>query len=210
MDKVKNQNPDFILLTGDLIDRSTTISTSELGVLAEGLSKITTTFAVTGNHEFDNGHVDEWKRVLTSNGAIVLDNRIKIYEKNNKSIAFIGLKDGQEYNPESFKDIYQIKGMPVIMLAHRPELFETYSSLFNSVNPNLVFAGHAHGGQFRIPFTNQGIIAPDQGFFPEFTSGIYTRNNVYMIVSRGLGNSIIPIRINNRPHLPIVELVNQE
>lgn len=73
----------------------------------------------------------------------------------------------------------------------------------------LVFAGHAHGGQFRIPFTNQGIIAPDQGLFPEFTSGIYSRNNVHMLVSRGLGNSIIPIRINNRPHMPIVKLLDR-
>lgn len=95
----------------------------------------------------------------------------------------------------------------MILLAHRPELFVSYSSTINSINPNIVFSGHAHGGQFRIPILNKGVIAPNQGLFPKYTSGVYTNNNVKMIVSRGLGNSIIPIRINNRPHLPIIELL---
>ena len=206
IEKVNRQNPDIIVITGDIIDRSTDITTSELARLAKGLSRITTTFTVTGNHEFDNGHVGEWKRVSTRNGVIVLDNKIYIYEKNGESVAFIGLQDGYEYCPGNFKDIHLTENMPRILLAHRPELFETYSSHSNSINPHLVFSGHAHGGQFRIPFTGQGIIAPDQGFFPKYTSGIYFSNSVYMVVSRGLGNSIIPIRINNRPHLPTVEL----
>lgn len=97
--------------------------------------------------------------------------------------------------------------MPKILLAHRPEGFSTYSSDSFSIKPDLVFSGHAHGGQFRIPISNKGIVAPNQGFFPKYTSGLYASNNgVQMIVSRGLGNSIIPIRINNRPHLPIIEL----
>jgi predicted MPP superfamily phosphohydrolase len=71
----------------------------------------------------------------------------------------------------------------------------------------LVFSGHAHGGQFRIPFLKKGIIAPNQGLFPKYTSGLYSSNNgIQVMVSRGLGNSIIPIRINNRPHLPIIRL----
>lgn len=86
------------------------------------------------------------------------------------------------------------------------EFTPSYSSSLNSINPNLVLSGHVHGGQFRIPIINKGIIAPDQGLFPKYTSGLYVNNNVDMIVSRGLGNSIISIRINNRPHIPITIL----
>lgn len=88
-----------------------------------------------------------------------------------------------------------------ILLSHRPELFDIYS---NS-NVNLIFSGHAHGGQFRLPFIG-GLIAPDQGFFPKLTEGIHTSNDTSMIISRGLGNSIIPVRILNRPELIVVTL----
>ena len=91
-----------------------------------------------------------------------------------------------------------------ILLSHRPELFETYVDN----NINLVFTGHAHGGQIRIPFIG-GIIAPNQGLFPKYTSGIFTKNETNMIVSRGIGNSLFPFRINNNPELVIVELNNK-
>ncbi|MFQ7260015.1 MAG: metallophosphoesterase, partial [Christensenellales bacterium] len=88
-----------------------------------------------------------------------------------------------------------------ILLSHRPELFELYSEY----EINLVFSGHAHGGQFRLPFIG-GLIAPNQGLFPKYDSGLYTEETTSMIVSRGIGNSIIPIRINNRPNLVFAEL----
>ena len=69
----------------------------------------------------------------------------------------------------------------------------------------MILSGHAHGGQFRIPFIG-GVMAPNQGFFPEFDSGIYTDGNTNMLVSRGVGNSILPLRINNRPEVLVVEL----
>ena len=88
-----------------------------------------------------------------------------------------------------------------ILLSHRPELFDTYSES----DVDLVFSGHAHGGQFRIPFIG-GVVAPEQGLFPKLTAGIHTKNDTSMIISRGLGNSIIPVRIFNRPELIVVTL----
>ena len=90
-----------------------------------------------------------------------------------------------------------------ILLSHRPDLFDIYSN--SSVD--LVFSGHAHGGQFRLPFIG-GLIAPDQGLFPKLTEGIHTSNNTTMVISRGLGNSIIPLRLFNRPELVVVTLSN--
>ena len=88
-----------------------------------------------------------------------------------------------------------------ILLSHRPELFETYVCC----GVDLVLCGHAHGGQFRLPFRG-GLVAPHQGLFPKYDSGLYADGKTNMVVSRGLGNSIIPFRFNNRPDVVLVEL----
>ena len=77
------------------------------------------------------------------------------------------------------------------------------------LNIDLVLSGHAHGGQFRLPFIG-GIAAPNQGLFPRYDGGMYSENNTTMIVSRGIGNSIIPVRFNNRPEIVSIELVRAE
>ena len=91
-----------------------------------------------------------------------------------------------------------------ILLSHRPELFDTYVDS----GVDLVFSGHAHGGQFRLPFVG-GLVAPNQGFFPQYDAGQFDEENTTMIVSRGVGNSIIPIRFNNRPEIVVAQLKSQ-
>jgi hypothetical protein len=91
------------------------------------------------------------------------------------------------------------------LLTHRPELFDLYAEN----NMDLVFAGHAHGGQIRIPFIG-GVVAPDQGWFPQYSSGKYMHGDSTMYVSRGLGNSIIPVRINNNPEILVVRFIKME
>ena len=93
----------------------------------------------------------------------------------------------------SFLDIE--KNYLNILLAHHPEQLGVYSKY----NFDLVFSGHAHGGQGR--FFGVGLIAPDQGLFPKYTSGIYEENGTKLVVSRGIGNSIAPVRVFDRPHL---------
>ena len=88
-----------------------------------------------------------------------------------------------------------------ILLSHRPELFDIYADH----GMDLILSGHAHGGQFRLPFIG-GLVAPNQGLFPEYDAGIYTEGNTNMLVSRGVGNSILPFRINNRPEVILIEL----
>ena len=110
--------------------------------------------------------------------------------EDEKSIARRAIEELQEED-----DCY------TVLLSHRPELFDLYVDS----GMDLVFTGHAHGGQFRLPFIG-GIIAPHQGFFPEYDGGQFNQGNTTMIVSRGVGNSIIPIRFNNRPEIVLVTL----
>ena len=107
----------------------------------------------------------------------------------------------QRYMVESkLKDLNLQDGFQ-LLLSHRPELFDIYVS----TDIDLVLCGHAHGGQFRIPFIG-GIVAPNQGLFPKYDAGIFSENETTMVVSRGIGNSIIPIRLNNRPEIVMIEL----
>ncbi len=91
-----------------------------------------------------------------------------------------------------------------LLLSHRPELAENYER----AGVSLALTGHAHGGQVRLPFVG-GLVAPNQGFFPKYDAGLYRLGETKMIVSRGLGNSIIPVRVNNRPEIVVVELKAQ-
>ena len=92
-----------------------------------------------------------------------------------------------------------------ILICHCPEVF--YTSLQN-VRVDLGISGHAHGGQFRIPFIG-GFVAPDQGFLPAYTEGVFHEKDTDLVISRGLGNSVIPIRLLNRPELVKVTLYSK-
>ncbi len=204
---LRKEDPDIIVLTGDILDGSASIDNPDFNELCKSLAGITDTYAVTGNHEARKNSTGEWAEALDKNSVKVVENKIEIYRKGNSKLAIMGLKDNCGYSYQYFDNIETVKAIPRILLAHRPELFHTYCSGSNKIRPDLVFSGHVHGGQFRIPFLNKGVLSPNPGFFPEYTSGLYASGNgVQMIVSRGLGNSIIPVRINNRPHLPIIHL----
>ena len=99
------------------------------------------------------------------------------------------------------KDYKNEKDTFTLLLSHRPELFEVYTEN----NIDLALTGHAHGGQIRLPFVG-GVIAPHQGFFPEYDGGLYIKEETSMVVSRGIGNSIFPFRFNNRPEVVLIEL----
>ena len=83
--------------------------------------------------------------------------------------------------------------------------FQIRSNQYVRADVDLVLSGHAHGGQFRLPFVG-GLVAPNQGLFPKYDAGLYTEENTNMIVSRGIGNSILPFRFNNRPEVILIEL----
>ena len=210
--KIEKINPDIIVVTGDLIDSNNTNIDIAMELI-NGAIKIAPIYYVSGNHEAWSGSYDELESNLENSGVVVLDNQKIVVMNDSDSIDIIGLADTSfiesdwlEYggNAETKSLLNTLTEGTTnfkILLSHRPELFDIYS---NS-NVNLIFSGHAHGGQFRLPFIG-GLIAPDQGFFPKLTEGIHTSNDTSMIISRGLGNSIIPVRILNRPELILVTL----
>ena len=207
--KIKNINPDIIVFTGDLISRKAPKEKYiNSFILLKELSKIFPIYFTTGNHEYKSKALKEIQEKLTSFGVHVL---INSYEKiiiKNTEVFIFGLDDTTNFNEgfnkvintlENIKDMLNDSQLN-ILLSHKPNFFENQSNY----NFDLIFSGHAHGGQFRIPFTHQGILMPDQGFFPKLTEGIHKNKNSTLIISRGLGNSGFPFRLFNHPEIVVV------
>jgi len=204
---LQREKPDIIALTGDILDGSGKWDNPDLIKFCTSLADIAVTYAVRGNHEARRRDAGKWEEAIGETGVLMVENRVEIFKKGSSMIAFMGLGDGSSYSVEHFYGLEMAKDIPRILLAHRPELFYSYCSDLNKIKPDLVLSGHAHGGQFRIPFVNKGVVAPHQGILPKYTSGLYaSESGVQMVVSRGLGSSIIPVRLNNRLHLPIIHL----
>ena len=198
VDALGEEKPDLIVLTGDLIDSGSTDVEAALA-FAEQAAKIAPTYFVSGNHEaWSPGHWEVLREGLKQTGVILLENETVRLERNGEFLTLVGLSDpafGSHPERLTAGEGY------TILLSHRPELFGLYAAY----GVDLVFSGHAHGGQFRIPFVG-GLIAPDQGLFPEYDAGLFEEDGTAMLVSRGVGNSIIPLRINNRPEVIVAEL----
>jgi predicted MPP superfamily phosphohydrolase len=212
VEKVKKVKPDLIVFTGDLIDSDRYNEKTSL-TLMEKLVQIAPVYYVTGNHEWWSGKFNSLEDKLKDTGVHVMRNTVEEITIGNDGIQIIGIDDPAKVN-ESYveraiaeEDIKNaIKGLEEgvnfkILLSHRPELF----SLYTQYEFDVVFSGHAHGGQVRIPFVG-GLVAPNQGLFPEYSSGMHAVDKTTMIVNRGLGNSIIPLRVFNRPEIVVVAL----
>ncbi|MGL4820614.1 MAG: metallophosphoesterase [Bacilli bacterium] len=204
-------NPDVIVITGDLIDRSTT-NVERVGRLTKLLTSIAPTYFVTGNHEAASPVYSELYDVLVVTGVKILDNAAIHLQKGEETLTLIGAQDPaflhqDRINVNDFPSQYLRTNQTEwsVLLAHRPENVAHWAS----VGADLVLSGHAHGGQIRIPGVG-GLIAPGQGLFPKYTSGVYTTEQTHMVVSRGIGNSIFPLRVMNRPEVVVVYLRNEE
>ncbi len=213
INKIKDSKVDIVVITGDLIDSRRTNTKVAMEFVKE-LVKSNVVYYVPGNHESRIQEYEEFKKEIEKIGVNVLDNKAEQIIKNGDKINLLGIKDpafSYEYSldehlilKQEIESLAYDKSIYTILLSHRPEQFTTYVEQ----NIDLVLTGHAHGGQIRLPFIG-GIIAPVQGFFPKYTEGIHKENNTTMVISRGIGNSIFPFRINNRPELLLIELKNK-
>ena len=266
VDRIRECEPDMIVLTGDLVDSNHTNVDRAVQFVNE-IVKICPVYYVTGNHEYwlDKSEYDELMSGLADAGVVILDNQVVEISRGDAKFRLVGLDDrslfdgtleallsdesirkDQGEQQEEIADNDKIQAVVqedfggklqneahegsedkvqneahegpeekiqdavkadsegnelTVVLAHEPQYLARYAL----TGVDLVLSGHAHGGQFRLPFVG-GIVSPDQGFFPEYTAGEYYMDGTEMIVSRGLGNSVIPVRLFNYPEIVCVEL----
>ncbi len=211
--EISKFEPDLIAISGDLFDERS-FSWGPAIALLEGIQGMAPVYYVTGNHEIWSGRFDSVQGQIEDYGAIVLRNHVQEYPRGNSKIYIAGLDDPSVFGSESQEQKKQYEhtlsqiagdvgaGAFTILLAHRPQLMDTYSSY----GADLVLTGHAHGGLIRLPGIG-GLIAPGQGLRPRYTAGLYAKGNTTMVVSRGLGNSgFYQVRVFNRPELVLVTL----
>ena len=209
LDMLAKAKPDIIVITGDLIDARRTDISVALAFLQNAV-QIAPCYMITGNHECAIDRVDyySFEAQVRELGVFVLHDEAVELERGGEQITLLGVDDpnfiGMLYSPAGLRELADTDGF-CMMLSHRPEHFDRYAQ----APIDLTFSGHAHGGQFRLPLIG-GLYAPGQGVFPEYDSGIYTYQNAYMVVSRGIGNSSFPLRLCNRPELVVVTLTARD
>lgn len=225
VDRIRECEPDMIVLTGDLVDSNHT-NVDRAVQFVDEIVKICPVYYVTGNHEYwlEKSEYDELMDGLVSAGVVILDNQVVEISRGDAKFRLVGLGDRSladgtleallsdesirnnqaEQKEETADNEDSGEKELTVVLAHEPQYLARYAG----TGVDLVLSGHAHGGQFRLPFVG-GIVAPDQGFLPEYTAGEYYMNGTEMIVSRGLGNSVIPVRLFNYPEIVCVDLVGK-
>lgn len=200
---IREQKPDIIAITGDMVD-STYAKVDVSLELVKELSEIAPCYYVTGNHEAWIGDADFDKLMngLSEYGVTILRDETVTFSKNGEEIIIAGVDDPVfSYGVDRIPEIAGSDERFTLLLSHRPEYYEAYKTS----GVQLVLSGHAHGGQLRLPFIG-GLYAPHQGFFPEYDSGVYQDGDFALVVSRGVGNSVFPIRFNNMPEVVMIEL----
>jgi len=226
---VKAANPDMIAIVGDLIDRYQPRKPVEKQLeiaqtLVDGLMTVAPVYFVTGNHEWDSGEVRALLELLEESGVTVLQNQYRLLDPiaasgedaedagdaenaEGGTVILAGVDDpngpADMVKPGEFIENIRKKEAPdfIVVLSHRNYNLKMYDKL----GANLVLSGHAHGGMVRLPFTD-GLIGPQNDFFPTYTSGVYSSGLTNMVVSRGLGNHLGWTRFLNNPEVVVVEL----
>lgn len=208
IDAVREAEPDIICITGDMIDGPRDEAQERyVTTLIGGLTAIAPVYYVSGNHEWAAGWARELFAMLEDLGAAVLRNRYVTLERDGAEIILAGVDDpnglrDQKSPAELVEEIVAAHpGDYILMLAHR----DTELDMWARLGVDAVLCGHAHGGLIRLPFTD-GLVAPGQGLFPTWTSGVYEKDATQMLVSRGFTGSHGVPRILNNPQVAVAVL----
>lgn len=212
IDAVDREKPDMILLGGDIFDDE--IPDDNTKIFLSAIAKKYPCYYVTGNHEYWSMRVNEMLDWLRAHGIEDIGGKTIQTNINGNEICLSGLNDPDEARYTGEGDGMKAElGRAMnerddtaftMLLTHRP----SFVNLYKDAGFDLVLAGHAHGGQWRIPGILNGVFAPDEGFFPKYAGGFYHFDNGgEMIVSRGLARESTRVpRIFNRPELVIINL----
>ncbi len=200
LDEIERLSPDLIAVTGDIIwgyepnFESAAVFLRKAGFIAPVVF-------VTGNHEegYSGDELDGLLETFSDSGVKVLDNESVFFEKNGKKIKIGGVSEKNLIAGNIDKDESEYFS---VLLAHIPHFCEFYEES----GYDMVLTGHAHGGQIRMPFSKMPLVAPNQGLFPKYTEGSYTAGKTRVFVSRGLGRSVMPQRIFNKPELCVYDI----
>lgn len=205
---IQEMAPDIVVLTGDIVDEDHDDLSSVENLFAGLLKLQIPAYYVTGNHELYTGSATQYaqlRQLMDTYQITDLDDRTEILTRGDSSIQLTGCKWYSRYltnflqpaEPEGFR----------MLLYHGADFYD----LISDYNYDLVLTGHLHGGVIRIPVLGIGVLRNVGDFFPKYTHGAYQNESKSstMIVSRGLGDTVIP-RFYNRPELVCITLQSEQ
>lgn len=206
--RIEKANPDMILFGGDIFDDKLKDDNAKL--VFEQLVKKYPCYYVTGNHEFWSERVDEFKEYLRGIGVHVLAGDCETIQVGENWVDICGVDDPTEMSNkhwmEQMRSAYEKTDDShlKVLISHRPECVEDYAKF----DFDLVVAGHAHAGQFMVPFINKGLYVPNQGPFAEYVNGKYELSNgSILVISRGLARESTPLpRYFNHPEIVVIKV----
>ena len=202
-DTVESLNPDLICITGDMIYHSYTdsLNTAYIENVARRCSGLAPSFFVTGNHE--RFWADEVKKLFSKNGVAVLHGNVIPLIVGTTSLN-IGGTDDATVDPGSIEKLrFPDSRHFNVLLAHTPDPFR---GTYDQKKADLVLSGHTHGGQLRLP-GGKALFSPSGEWLPEYSDGLYTSGSTTMILSKGLGSSVVPVRLFAQPEIVLVRLL---
>lgn len=205
--KINKINPDLVFIPGDFVYFANREKLVENFSVLKDLKM--TKIAVLGNHDYGIGKNDVSKLIysaLESAGVLMVDNKTKIIEVNNKNIEILGLGDlwvgNPDYSilkPDKFKNEIDL----TIMMTHNPDsIYELKKDSEDIKNIDLMFCGHTHAGQMRVPFLYKHVIPSSHGF----DKGFYNIDEINMFITPGIGNVVLPLRIFNFPEISVLNI----
>ncbi len=194
LDRVEECKPDIIVVTGDVVDSHHTWY-GLAKAFFEGAVKIAPVYYITGNHEvwLKGERFDTFLQEIEALGVHFLDGKMEEVD----GILLAGTVDGREVRDYGWEKDDRLK----VLLAHEPSGYAAYQAS----GADIVLAGHVHGGQIILPGKG-GLISPDFEFFPELYEGEHHFDGMTMYISRGIGNSLLPVRINNYPEIVVIDI----
>ncbi len=194
LNRIKQCEPDIIAVTGDVVDYNFTCYQFAKDFF-KGAVDIAPVYYVTGNHEMwlDKAEYTDFVSEIESYGVHFMDGKTEKLD----DVIIAGAANNSNVTDYNWVNDSRLK----ILLSHEPEKYEQYKS----TGADIVLTGHIHGGQIIIP-EKGGLLSPDMVFFPDMYEGEHQFGDMTMYLSRGLGNSIFPIRINNYPEIVLIKI----
>lgn len=195
---INQQSPDIILLGGDFVNSHKASRTMPINVIVKGFSALKSkygVFAVLGNHDWwqDGYKITE---SLENQDIKVLANENCSVKINGENVYIAGVEDYLTRTSDLNKALKGTKS-PVILLSHSPAILPLIN---NKVNMTL--AGHTHGGQISFPFL--GALAIPYDCKRNLLYGLHNIKQNKVIISSGIGTSILPARFNSIPEIVVV------
>lgn len=221
---IRDEKPDLILMVGDFLNDSSETAEAAL-TLVERLTSVAPVYFSLGNQErsFMTQHGDILLDELRKAGAVVLDKTYLDIEICGVPLRIGGMSDyafaldgrdstSQDTMPKdtyAFLTDFQNTERFTLMLSHMPECF-VLGEASQTWHIDLVVSGHDHGGQVVLPLFG-GLWAGDQGYFPEYVTGLHKKDFIHILITNGLSSKgeALP-RFNNPPEICVVELLPVE